>query len=155
MNDSNLGSTVRLTGHPRWLDYGFSAIFAALAPFAFFVYQPVASKVLMLAVNMGLCVYCLRAARAGVSIESDGLTIRDPWRTRRLAWREVKAIHVRTWAGLRSMAYIELTSGRQIPIRSIVGARWQAQDNYKVVSAVRQLQQAFEEAGTSANRRGD
>jgi hypothetical protein len=51
------------------------------------------------------------------------------------------------------MAYVELTSGQQIPIHSLIGIPWHGQDNYKVVSAVRQLQQAFEKAGVSANPR--
>lgn len=154
MNESDIGSTFRLTGHPRWFDYGFDVIFAVLTPFAFFVYERVADKVLIIALNMGWCVYCLRAGRSGVTIQSDGLTIREPSRTRRLAWRDIKSIDVRTiWAGLRTMAYVELTSGREIPIRCLVGIPWYGQDNYKVVSAVRQLQQAFEKAGVSAKPR--
>lgn len=154
MNESDLGSTFRLTGRPRWFDYGFAVILAALTPFAFFVYERVADKVLIVAVNMGGCVYFLREARSGVTIQSDGITIREPWRTRRLAWRDIKSIDVRTtWAGLRTMAYVELTSGQQISIRCLVGIPWQRQDNYKVVSAVRQLQQAFVKAGGSAKPR--
>jgi hypothetical protein len=153
MIDLSLESTLRLTGRPRWLDYGFAVILAVLTPAAFFVYEGVADKVLMIAINMGGCVYFLRAARSGVTIQSDGITIREPWRTRRFAWRAVKSIDVRTiWAGLRTMAYIELNSGRQIPIHSLIGIPWHGQDNYEVVSAVRQLQQAFETAGGSANR---
>jgi hypothetical protein len=154
MNESDLGSTFRLTGRPRWLDYGFAVILAALTPFAFFVYERVADKVLIIAADIGGCVYFLRAARSGVTIQSDGLTIREHWRTRRLAWRDIKSIDVRTiWAGLRTIAYVELTSGRQIAIRSLIGIPWYGQDNYKVVSAVRQLQQAFEKAGVSAKPR--
>jgi hypothetical protein len=95
MNESDLGSTFRLNGRPRWLDYGFAVILAALTPFAFFVYERFADKVLIIAVNIGGCIYFLRAARSGVTVQSDGITIREPWRTRRLAWRDIKSIDVR------------------------------------------------------------
>jgi hypothetical protein len=146
MNDSDRGFTVRLSGHPRWLDYGLGIVFATLAPIALFVYEPMSAKLLVFVSDVGLAAYFLRAARAGVSIDRDGLTIRDIWRTRRLPWLDVNAFGVRNSAWVRSMAYVELKTGKHLDIRSIVGTRWRMEDNPSVVSVVRRLEDALQNA---------
>ncbi len=88
----------------------------------------------------------LRSGLAEVAIHPDGIVIRDSWKTRRLAWSEVRMFGVGALASVRSIAFLETVSGERIDLRAIQGTRWHRHDSYKVKKAVERLQAALEEA---------
>ncbi len=141
---------LRASWTPRWLDYTFAVAFAVLAPISLVVYEPLTTKLLMAAGNGLVSVFSWRSAHAGVSISPEHLVIRNIWTTRQLAWSNIADIGVRKLLLVRSFAYVATTSGKQVTIWAVTGARWYDRDNFKVVSVVRRLREALYEAHGSA-----
>jgi len=140
--------SVRVRRFSRWVNYGFAALFAGLAPVVLLVWPLNATAFVVAATDVLMSVYAWRCARAGVTITREGLAIRNPWSTRLIQWSDVRTIRARTLLFTRTVAFVETTNGERVDMWSIQGVRWQMQDNWKVTVAVGQLREALlEETG--------